>query len=185
MKPTKLQFKAIDEWDKRYDGIFFYGVTSTMIFCKPSCHSKTPKIKNIIIEEDPKILLQLGFRPCKRCKPTQKKLPDDEWMSQVTDYIDKHYRDKLSLEIIAENTHSSPYHLHRKFKEVKNLTIHEYLQEIRMNQAIHLLLTTDLSVASVGRKVGIPNSSQFVRDFKKHTKTTPLKYRKEHFHENH
>lgn len=76
------------------------------------------KIDNIIVEEDPKILLELGFRPCKRCKPTQKKLPDDEWISQVTDYIDKHYQNKLSLEIIAENTHSSPYHLHRKFKEV-------------------------------------------------------------------
>ncbi|MCD5001454.1 methylphosphotriester-DNA--protein-cysteine methyltransferase family protein [Enterococcus saccharolyticus] len=179
MVPTKEQLQAIESCDPQYDNQFYYGVKSTKIFCKPSCKSRMPRIENIEIVEDVRELIKRGYRPCKRCRPTDEKLPDVEWIEQVNNYIDTHYQEKLTLFSIAEDMHSSPYHLHRKFKEIKGKTIHAFLKERRMQEAITLLQTTQLDIATIGQKVGIENSSQFVRDFKKFCGQTPLQYRKE------
>lgn len=143
-----------------------------------------PKIENIIVAETPKELKELGFRPCKRCKPTEEKLPDVEWISQVEYFITTQYAEKLTLEHIAEETHSSPFHLHRKFKEVTGKTVNTYLKDVRMQKARQLLTETNTAVATIGKQVGIANASQFIREFKKYVGQTPAQYRREN-HEGH
>lgn len=51
------------------DGIFWYGVSSTNIVCKPSCPSKTPNRENVQFFDNVSIAIQHGFRACKRCAP--------------------------------------------------------------------------------------------------------------------
>ena len=51
------------------NGVFWYGVTSTKIVCKPSCSSRAPKRENVLFFDDLSLALEDGFRCCKRCKP--------------------------------------------------------------------------------------------------------------------
>lgn len=179
LKPIKEQLTAIENCDKKFDSVFYYGVKSTRIFCKPSYRSRMPKPENILIAEHPEDLEQQGYRPCKRCKPTNVKLPDEEWIEHVQHFIDRHFAEKLTLEYIASETHSSPYHLHRKFKEISGKTIHDYLKDVRMQHAIKLLIHSDKKIAEIGTLAGISNSAQFVRNFREMTGRTPAQYRKE------
>lgn len=179
-KVSEEQWEAILSNDTSYDGQFYYAVKTTGIFCRPSCRSRPPKLENIRIFQTADQALTEQFRPCKRCKPTGQRLPDDEWVSIVTDYIDRNYMENLTLERLAEICHGSPYHLHRTFKRMKEITPVEYIQLTRVSKAKEYLLETDKSIADVGQLIGIRNTSYFITLFKKMTGFTPLLYRQNH-----
>jgi AraC family transcriptional regulator of adaptative response / DNA-3-methyladenine glycosylase II len=62
-------YKALAARDPRFDGVFFVGVTSTGIYCRPICPVKTPKAANCRFFDSPQESEQAGFRPCLRCRP--------------------------------------------------------------------------------------------------------------------
>src|SRR6187401_123553 len=66
---TKSLYKALTARDARFDGVFFVGVTSTDIYCRPICPVKTPKEANCRFFASPQAAEQAGFRPCLRCRP--------------------------------------------------------------------------------------------------------------------
>jgi len=175
----KPQWNAVISNDASYDGKFFYGVRTTGIFCRPSCKSKAPKYDNVLGFRHPEDALAQGFRPCKRCKPTGQRVPDQEWVSVVTDYITHHYSESLTLDMLAQISHGSPYHLHRVFKRITGLTPVQYIQNIRMTEAKKLLVSTSLTVSDIGRQVGIANPAYFSALFRKLTGQTPAQYREQ------
>jgi AraC family transcriptional regulator, regulatory protein of adaptative response / methylphosphotriester-DNA alkyltransferase methyltransferase len=181
MKPIPIEYwKAIIENDASYDDTFFYGVKTTGIFCRPSCKSRVPNIKNVRIFKNAKLAQSENFRPCKRCKPNGLSLPDEEWIQQIIEWVDQHYQDQLTLEKLAEISHGSPYHLQRTFKRIKGMSPLEYIQQVRISHAIHDLVNSDKSVTEIGMAVGLMNSAYFVTLFKKKTNCTPTEYRKKH-----
>lgn len=173
------KWQAILNNDTSYDHIFIYAVKSTGIFCRPSCKSRQPNKANVLIFNNAEQALLQGFRPCKRCKPEGIHLPDLDWVVQISDYIDSHYSQPLTLEVLAEMCHGSPYHLQRTFKRIKSMTPVEYIQMVRIAHAKDQLNTSDKSIGEVGKLVGLPNTSYFITLFKKKTGCTPLQYRKE------
>ncbi len=175
---TDEQWQAITHNDARFDEIFIYAVKSTGIFCRPSCKSRNPKKENVRIFNDGTEAIADGFRPCKRCKPDGLRLPDEEWAIQIREYIDEHFPEPLTLEILADMCHGSPYRLQRTFKRITGLTPVEYMQKVRISQAMYELTTTDNSVAEIGLSVGLPNPSYFITLFKMKTGQTPKQYRK-------
>jgi AraC family transcriptional regulator of adaptative response / methylphosphotriester-DNA alkyltransferase methyltransferase len=174
---TEEKWRAIIGNDASYDDRFFYAVKSTGIFCRPSCKSKAPNKENVRIFANAEQALAEHFRPCKRCKPNGLRLPDDDWVTQIANYIDSNYSDTLTLETLADMCHGSPYHLHRTFKRVKGITPVEYIQRTRMAKAKEWLSRSDKAVADIGLTVGIPNTSYFITLFKKMTGHTPTEYR--------
>ena len=62
-------YKALAARDPRFDGVFFVGVTSTGIYCRPICPVKTPKAANCRFFDTAQESEQAGFRPCLRCRP--------------------------------------------------------------------------------------------------------------------
>ena len=62
-------YNALIARDSRFDGVFFVGVTSTGIYCRPICRVKTPKAVNCRFYGSPQQAEQAGFRPCLRCRP--------------------------------------------------------------------------------------------------------------------
>ena len=62
-------YKALLARDARFDGVFFVGVTSTGIYCRPICPVRTPKEANCLFFRSPQEAEQEGFRPCLRCRP--------------------------------------------------------------------------------------------------------------------
>lgn len=176
-KLTEDKWRAIVQNDASYDGTFFYAVKTTRIFCRPSCKSKPPNKENVRVFEEAKHAMTEGFRPCKRCKPTGQRLPDNDWVEQIEQYIDRNYQQRLTLESIADACHGSPYHLHRTFRRIKGVTPGEYLQRTRIAAARKLLEQSEAPMAQIARAVGIPNTSYFLTLFKKMTGRTPSEYR--------
>lgn len=174
------QWQAIMHNDSLYDTHFIYGVKSTGIFCRPSCKSRLPNQVNVFIFKNAEQALSQGFRACKRCKPEGLQIPDEDWVVQITDYIDEHYPQPLTLEILADMCHGSPFHLQRTFKRIKNMTPVEYIQLVRIEHAKDLLKATEKSVGEIGKRIGVSNTPYFITLFKKKIGLTPLKYRK-HF----
>lgn len=174
---TEEKWQAIINNDASYDSRFFYAVKSTGIFCRPSCKSRPPKKENVRLFPNAEQALAEHFRPCKRCKPNGLRLPDDDWVDQIAQYIDSNYGETLTLETLADMCHGSPYHLHRTFKRVKGITPVEYVQQTRMAKAKECLSRSDQPIADIAMAVGIPNASYFITLFKKRTGRTPSEYR--------
>ena len=66
-----LRWKALAARDSAADGTFVYGVTSTGVYCRPSCPSRRPRADRVKFFDTGTAARQAGFRPCKRCKPDQ------------------------------------------------------------------------------------------------------------------
>src|SRR4029078_1353760 len=66
---AKSLYKALLARDARFDGLFFVGVTSTGIYCRPICPVKPPKEINCRFYKSPHEAEHAGFRPCLRCRP--------------------------------------------------------------------------------------------------------------------
>lgn len=174
---TKERWQAIINNDSSFDDKFFYGVKTTGIFCRPSCKSRAPKFENVRIFLQAEQALSEHFRPCKRCKPSGLRLPNETWVEQIAQYIDEHFDGTLTLERLAELCHGSPYHLQRTFKQIKGITPIQYIQQVRITHAIKFLTSTDLTINEISMLVGISNTTYFSTLFKKIISQTPSEYR--------
>lgn len=94
-------------------------------------------------------------------------------VSAARDYIEAHYREPLSLEVIARTACLSIHHFKRLFKAVYNTSPHQYVVERRLTQARRLLLTTDWPVQTICEWVGFHDTSSFIRLFRSHFGNTP------------
>ncbi|MBB6735665.1 bifunctional transcriptional activator/DNA repair enzyme AdaA [Cohnella zeiphila] len=176
--PDDEQWRAIVSNDESCNGKFFYAVKTTGIFCRPSCKSKEPRRENVVLFDRTEQALAGGFRPCKRCKPTGETLPDAEWVTQMTSYIDRHYAEPITLQSLADQFHGSPYHLQRIFKKVQGATPVAYVQRTRAARAAELLSRTDRPIAQIGAEVGISSAPYFITLFKSVHGCTPAAYRR-------
>ncbi|MGH0600342.1 bifunctional transcriptional activator/DNA repair enzyme AdaA [Bacillus mycoides] len=175
---TNEYWQAIIHNDSTYDDKFFYAVKSTGIFCRPSCKSRIPNKNNVRIFLNAEQALHEHFRPCKRCKPNGITLPNEEWVEQIKDCIEKHFDEVLTLDLLAEICHGSPYHLQRTFKKIVGISPIEYIQQFRIKKATEYLSHTNQSIMEISTDVGIENPEYFATLFKKKTGFTPTEYRK-------
>lgn len=97
---------------------------------------------------------------------------------RVTHYIDEHYSEGVSLEEVAEATGISRYYVSHLFKELMDNTFVGYVNELRLNHAAMLLVTTDSPIIEIASKSGFNNLSNFNRAFKMYFGKTPSAYRK-------
>ncbi|MEO5286725.1 bifunctional transcriptional activator/DNA repair enzyme AdaA [Limosilactobacillus allomucosae] len=176
--PNDEQWHAIINNDSKLDGQFWYGVTTTHIFCKPSCPSRLPKRDHVLVFTDPQQAIKNGFRPCKRCRPLNRIVNKQIWVDEIEYTLKTNYQRKLTLNELGQLVHGDPSYLRHTFKDITGMTPRERLNEIRLTQAQHLLQTTQSSVSQVGREVGMSNTAYFIDCFKKRFGKTPLQYRR-------
>ncbi len=74
--------------DPDYDGLFFVGVRTTGIFCRPTCPARSPLPKNVEFFADAASALFAGYRPCKRCRPMQTR-NEPEWVKGLLERVEK------------------------------------------------------------------------------------------------
>jgi AraC family transcriptional regulator of adaptative response/methylated-DNA-[protein]-cysteine methyltransferase len=77
-----LMDKAFRERDTSFDGLFFAAVTTTGIFCRPSCPARKPLPGNVVFYSTAAEALFAGYRPCERCRPLAA-AADPEWLSRL------------------------------------------------------------------------------------------------------
>jgi AraC-like DNA-binding protein len=95
----------------------------------------------------------------------------------VVDFIHQNYREKLKIEDLSKQVHWSEYHFLRVFKKSTGLSPYDYIINYRINKSKSLLKETPLTVEGIAYEVGFGNVNNFIRDFKKLTGTTPLRFR--------
>ena len=107
------------------------------------------------------------------------KSPDEKLLERVMKVINDNISNSdLSVDYIAAEVGISRVHLHRKMKELTGQTPHDFIRNIRLKQAAHLLSTGDMNIAEVMYACGFSNSASFSTIFKKFYGMTPREYKK-------
>lgn len=102
----------------------------------------------------------------------------DAMADRLIRYLRKHYRENLTVELIAAHFNYHAGHINRVMRRSTGTTIHTYLVRCRMDAAKTLLLSTDMTVSQVAEEVGIESEAYFCNSFKKLTGITPKEYRR-------
>lgn len=173
------KWKAVVNCDKNYDGLFFYGVKTTGIFCRPSCRAKTPIRKNVLYFDDSAHAIASGFRPCKRCRPDKIIFqPDLELSRRAKAIIDEDYTETINLYHISRQLGVSTNHLIRVFKQSVGLTPAQYMINLRVNKSLELLRKETFNIIDIAYMSGFRSVSNFYKCFKDQVGKTPKEYRK-------
>lgn len=101
-----------------------------------------------------------------------------ESIAAVIEYIQKNYRNNITLNAAANAVHLTPTYLSYVFHKETNVTFSEYLQTCRIDHARELLIGTDEKIREIGDLVGYNDYRHFCKTFKKTTGMTPQEYRK-------
>src|SRR6185436_12082131 len=112
-------WQAVQTRDAGADGMFFYAVRSTGIYCRPTCPSRRPRRDQVLFFEQPDRAEQAGFRPCKRCRPQHAEGNNHAALvQQVCQLIEARGDEQLTLAELGAQVGLSPYHLQRTFKRI-------------------------------------------------------------------
>lgn len=101
-------------------------------------------------------------------------------VSRVMEYIDQHYDEELTLEVISTAFHCSKCYLCRLFSQTTHRTIISYLNSIRIQNACRLLRQTNLSISQISNLTGYNSTAYFDRQFRRYTGQTPSTFIEQH-----
>jgi AraC family transcriptional regulator of adaptative response/methylated-DNA-[protein]-cysteine methyltransferase len=185
MKETETEFWRANYWDavaardRSMDGVFYYAVLSTGIYCRPSCPSKRPRRENVVFFRVRDAAERAGFRACKRCKP-EGVAPDanGQLVEKICRYIDTHPDEPVTLEALGRALGVSPFHLQRTFKARTGITPRAYSDSRRLN-SLKAGLREGHSVTRSLYDAGYGSSSRLYERASAQLGMTPLRYRKQ------
>lgn len=178
-------YQALSARDARFDGLFFVGVTSTGIYCRPICPAKTPKEANCRFFIHSAAAEKAGFRPCLRCRPelAPGQAPVDKasriaqlilhWLTQGVITNDS------NIETIAEHFELSARQLRRIVQQELGVSPIELIQTHRLLLAKQLLTETALPITDVAYASGFSSLRRFNETFSTHYHMPPSRLRKE------
>jgi AraC family transcriptional regulator, regulatory protein of adaptative response / methylated-DNA-[protein]-cysteine methyltransferase len=172
------RWQAVVDHDSTLDGTFVFAVSSTGIFCRPSCPAKRPRRENVTFFEHTLEAEQAGYRACLRCRP--KALDGDPQSAQVRAicrYIERHIEDRITLALLAKEFRRSPFHLQRMFKSVLGISPKAYIDAVRLRQVKHNLQAGH-SVTAALYDAGYGSSSRLYDRTATQLGMTPEKYRR-------
>lgn len=173
------RWEAVARRDRRADGQFVYGVTSTGIFCRPSCPSRRPHPDRVRFFVTADAAARAGFRACKRCQPgSQKAFPGaDDAIRHATQYLEEHADERVPLAALARASGLSPFHLQRRFKQALGVSPREY-QAARRAQRFRKELRAGRDVAAATYEAGYGSPSRLYEAAPTGPGMSPATYRR-------
>lgn len=174
------KWNAVISCNKNYDGLFYYAVKTTGIFCKPSCRAKVPLKENTIFFDNAEDAVKEGFRACKLCRPDiieRSYEPNKELIQNIKEMLNDSYNESHSLKAISQEFGISTSHLTRLFKEYSGVTFKEYMIHLRINKFMLIINEGKFDILEAAYEVGFRSMSSFYKQFKDQVGCTPKEYR--------
>jgi AraC family transcriptional regulator, regulatory protein of adaptative response / methylated-DNA-[protein]-cysteine methyltransferase len=175
-----VAWESVLNRDASVDDRLLYGVTTTGIYCRPSCPSRRPKRDNVAFFSSVEAAERAGFRACQRCRPNHAKAPNTA-VERARNYIDNHVADlgeeRITLELLGEESGMSPSHLQRKFKESFGLTPAQYIRA-RKSERLKDELKRGETVSRATFGAGYGSSSRVYEAADASLGMTPATYRR-------
>lgn len=163
--------------DANADGLFVYGVTSTGIYCRPSCPSRKPGRDRVEFFDLPEAAEANGYRSCKRCRPHDIPAihPEAELIRKACNLIEQADEEMPDLGIIAAHVGLSPHHFQRRFKKLMGITPRQYTEAIKLTRLKNGIREGEsLSAAVYG--AGFGSSSRVYEKSDQYFGMTPATY---------
>ncbi|MEM6274801.1 MAG: Ada metal-binding domain-containing protein [Myxococcota bacterium] len=184
--PPRLDFATCDaarlRRDPRYDGVFFVGVKTTGIYCRPVCRARMPLSKNVEFFPTAAAAERVGYRPCLRCRPEAAPFCP-AWKGTLSTVerglrlIEAGALDENGVEELSERLGVGARHLSRLFKEHLGASPTEVAQTRRIQRAKRLLETTTLRMPEVATRAGFRSVRRFNDAFAKLYRRPPSSFR--------
>ena len=172
------KWQAVLARDASQDGKFVFAVSSTGVFCRPSCAAKHPRRENVTFYRLAEEAERAGYRACLRCRPKAATGSAQlEMVKGVCRYLEQHLDEPITLTHLAKVFHQSPFHLQRTFKSVLGVTPRAYADSCRMNQ-LKRNLQAGHSVTRAMYDAGYGSSSRLYERTASQLGMTPDKYRR-------
>ena len=129
------RWQALVNKDERADGLFWFSVKTTGVYCRPSCPARLPKRENVSFHLSPEDAEKAGFRACKRCDPKGRGLASQHSKAVATACrLIREAENFPNLNQLAESAKMSPGYFHRLFKATTGLTPKEYADAHRSDR---------------------------------------------------
>jgi AraC family transcriptional regulator, regulatory protein of adaptative response / methylated-DNA-[protein]-cysteine methyltransferase len=150
----EARWQALVNKDERADGLFWFSVKTTGVYCRPSCPARLPKRENVIFYLSLEDAEKAGFRACKRCNPKGRGLASQR--SKAVAFACRMIKEAdefPSLNQLAEAVRMSPGYFHRLFKTATGLTPKDYAnahRADRMKQALPKRKTVTEAIYEAG-----------------------------------
>jgi AraC family transcriptional regulator, regulatory protein of adaptative response / DNA-3-methyladenine glycosylase II len=177
-------YSALTSRDPSFDGVFFVGVTSTGIYCRPICTARRPKVANCRFFETAAAAETEGFRPCLRCRPelSPGNAPVDGGQ-RVAARIAARLGDGIGgvggLEVVAREFHMSSRQLRRLMQREIGVSAIELVLTSRLLLAKQLLTETDLPVTQIASASGFSSLRRFNDAFVRRYRLPPSRLRRQ------
>ena len=121
--------------DTSYDGVFFLGVRTTGIFCRPSCPARKPLPGNVSYFSSTREALFAGYRPCKRCRPLDTDGRPPEWIGRAMNLVNATEERIKDSELRRSGI--DPFRVRRYFQKHYGMTFQAYCRARRMGGALN------------------------------------------------
>jgi AraC family transcriptional regulator of adaptative response/methylated-DNA-[protein]-cysteine methyltransferase len=169
---------AVAARDSRLDGEFIYAVRSTGIYCRPSCPSRRPHPKQVLLFAVPEAAELAGFRACRRCHPEQaRRSPMSDLVGRVCSEIAADASSRANLHGLASATGISAAHLQRTFRKAMGITPRQYADALRVTR-LKSDLRKGMDVTTALYEAGYGSSSRLYEKSDTQFGMTPATYRR-------
>jgi AraC family transcriptional regulator of adaptative response/methylated-DNA-[protein]-cysteine methyltransferase len=171
------RWQAVMSRDRGRDGDFVFAVSTTGIYCRPSCPARRPRRKHVSFFADPATAERAGFRACRRCRPKAAVSSQEELVARAITWLDAHVEERVTLPRLAAALGVSPGHLQRTFTRVTGVSPRMYAAARRLESA-KTRLRDGADVTSALHASGYGSSSRFYAQARSALGMTPTSYRR-------
>lgn len=129
-------YRALVKRDSSFEGLFFVGVKTTGIFCRPTCPARKPKPENVEFFPSTTDALFAGYRPCSRCAPMDKDKRPPSLVQRLCDVIERSPSDRITGVQLREMG-IDPSTARRQFQRYYGMTFQAYARARRLGRALN------------------------------------------------
>ena len=174
----KKLYQALIDKNPEYEGIFYVGVKTTGVFCRPTCSARKPKFENCEFFKSAKQALVSSFRPCLRCKPLSHPNQVSKLVQKLVEAVEENPEKRwktadFRLLSVDEST------ARRQFKKRFNMTFVEYARSRRMGIAMKQIRDGE-KVIKAQLDMGYESTSGFRDAFSKIMGAAPTSFNQQH-----